>query len=792
MIQIFFKRNIYKFFLYLFTIIALVTKSYEVVIAKSKLETCTNSTKSNTNSTNENEEIDLSCSEKILVSLAIDNNKFAETDSLEAYINEIEVNKFSKNSEENTKKLKNPIRINISKTPVYVEYIATYMQNFNHKPSEKVVLSNVFDCEDGDLAKNPTCGWTMNSSNQIIPFSQGFCCKCEFSEIIGINNTDRNRGNTCKFLNLSSGSATAHCLHFHDLWWSGYEIKQYNIVYEIKVFITYANDNDNEIDENKKNLQNLENNFTKNSNNFTENSVESNTNFEKITKNVLTLSPSKRISASDDKKILARLIGDFLPSSSIPDLDNNLLIIPTHPNNHPMVSQGPANWMLIPKSKFTFDGRECNKIGISYSAFRKQNEKCNSRIGDCLHNQISDFYEEDIERLSAGQASLNLISQAKLLNDAEVNFYAENSSSKKLSFKMNGIFNSLITLEIAADDLRYVVNLSKGKIDFIKIENFENASTQGLLNFQITNTGKLTADFFVFYSCSDFILPINSDKVSLFSNQSHQVKKNLFTAIPENITKNPKEIYRHNCLLMLNDINGNELHKENIFFNTTRIIEKNEQLPVNSTKEEIKENDIEKLENKENVEIDCAMKCQNFFDFFCFIGSGCWGYFFRSIIICVIILAILLGILKSILNGKFFEFFRKIFFCFYQNKSTNNNSNKIDISNNEHLNVGNFKKKNLIHGNKFLNFSNKNFNFSALEINESFSVPIILIAESIHDNNENLLNMSIIEIKYPDNFILFCKNKGIKEIMDVEFVQNKLQISGFLTDEAKYNILSII
>ena len=47
--------------------------------------------------------------------------------------------------------------------------------------------------------------------------------------------------------------------------------------------------------------------------------------------------------------------------------------------------------------------------------------------------------------------------------------------------------------------------------DFIKIENFENASEKGLLNFQVTNTGKLTADFFIFYECSDFILPINSD-----------------------------------------------------------------------------------------------------------------------------------------------------------------------------------------------------------------------------------------------------------------------------------------
>jgi hypothetical protein len=808
-------------YIIILVIIVLLIQCKSLIIAKSKLEKCTNSTnyqlennKTYKSDDLKEEDFNLICSEKILVSLAIDNKKLAETDTIETYINEID-SSVSKNSNEDKKKqLKNPIRINISKTPVYIEYTAIYKQTFNNKPIERVILSNIFDCEDGDLAKNPTCGWTINTSNQIIPYSQGFCCKCEFDQILGINNTDRNRGNTCKFLNLSNGSATAHCLKYHELWWSGYEIKHYNIVYEIKVFITYANheeDDENEMikkdNMNIKKIKNLQNtdlnhkflNISENEINQSKNlinDIEIN-NTKNITKKYITLSPSRRISSSNDKKIIARLIGDFLPSYSIPDLNDNILLIPSNPINHPMVVQGPNNWLLIPKNDITFDGRECNKVGISYSAFRNQIEKCKMRIGDCLHNQIEDFYNEDIKRLAEGKPAKYLISQAKILNDAEVNFFNSNDSfTKKLSFKINGIFNTLINLEISADDLRYVVNISMGKFDFIKIENFENASEKGLLNFQITNVGKLTADFFIFYSCSEFILPINSDRISLFSYQSQHIKKNLFTSFPKNKEENTN--YNHNCFLELNDINGNLLQKENIFFNTTQIVEINKQNLINSTKENEKDqkNDIDKLENKENIEIDCSIKCPNFFNFVCFFISGCWGYFVRSAIICLLLVIIIFGILVSLKNGKFLKFFEFIFICFYkgnfnQNKKKKFNSNIIG-NDNENSNINSrhfcsdfFKKK------KYLNFSTNNFDFSAIGINDSFSVEIFLMAESLYDFKKNLLEIRIIEIIYPENFIHFCKNTGVINILDYQFIQSKVNIKGFLTDDAKFKTLNL-
>ena len=84
----------------------------------------------------------------------------------------------------------------------------------------------------------------------------------------------------------------------------------------------------------------------------------------------------------------------------------------------------------------------------------------------------------------------------------------------------------MITLEISADELRYVVKVFKEKIEYLKLDNFENSSDEGLLEFQVINIGKIVAEYYVFYSCSEFILPLNSDKISLFSFQTQQIKKN--------------------------------------------------------------------------------------------------------------------------------------------------------------------------------------------------------------------------------------------------------------------------
>jgi hypothetical protein len=50
-------------------------------------------------------------------------------------------------------------------------------------------------------------------------------------------------------------------------------------------------------------------------------------------------------------------------------------------------------WMLLERVRFTLDGIECNKIGISYEAFNGQPNFCASPFWSCLHNQLWNFHE---------------------------------------------------------------------------------------------------------------------------------------------------------------------------------------------------------------------------------------------------------------------------------------------------------------------------------------------------------------------------------------------------------------
>lgn len=50
-------------------------------------------------------------------------------------------------------------------------------------------------------------------------------------------------------------------------------------------------------------------------------------------------------------------------------------------------------WMLLERVRFTLDGIECNKIGVSYEAFSRQPNFCSSPFWSCLHNQLWNFRE---------------------------------------------------------------------------------------------------------------------------------------------------------------------------------------------------------------------------------------------------------------------------------------------------------------------------------------------------------------------------------------------------------------
>lgn len=625
--------------------------SVSIIISKSNIEMCTQTSQSkssltsNSNNTTNLHMESLNCTQKLVLSLSIENGKMSETDYIDVFVSEVSSKDGSR------RQIENPYKISISKSPVYAEYPCIYVQDFNYKPREQIIISDVFSCSDGDMASNPTCGWVIASNNKVVPYSQGFCCKCDFSQIIGVDTTTSNRGSSCRFLNLGSGSATAHCLRFDQLWYSAYEIKKYRINYLIEISVTYKNDKFNNTS--TEIIQNLSKNNSTNFTNKNKTSSIENSNLNFNTEKI-SLSPSNPISLSSDKNIIARLIGDFQPPTPPNDYSIYYLVTPSQPQSHSMVLEGPLNWMIIPRNYFTLDGRECDKIGVSYFAFRSQggaSSGCNLKVGECLHNQIYDYYIEDIQNLSAGKNIKYLMSQDKV---TKYDFYSESQDTKKFSYKLDGIFNSLINLEINADDIKYVTNVSNGQIDYLNINTFESLSNDGYLEMQVTNSGSLTAQFSISYNCSEYILPLLSEQMSLNSFQSTIIKKDIYTL--------SQDSRYHVCNATLFNAIGEQVDMKSSKFNTTIIQIINvqntnmSQVVPNNSNSEVLSNPID----QQYVELDCKILCPDFFDYICFIAHGCWGYFARTTGVILLVIVLGLALIKIIINGSLCKFTDKI------------------------------------------------------------------------------------------------------------------------------------
>lgn len=70
-------------------------------------------------------------------------------------------------------------------------------------------------------------------------------------------------------------------------------------------------------------------------------------------------------------------------------------------------------WMLLERVRFTLDGLECNKIGVSYEAFNGQPDFCSSPLWSCLHNQLWNFW--DVSKLISYYQSLWFVNSWNLL-----------------------------------------------------------------------------------------------------------------------------------------------------------------------------------------------------------------------------------------------------------------------------------------------------------------------------------------------------------------------------------------
>lgn len=542
------------------------------IISSSSLESCLD--QGNTT---------LSCSQKLVVSLSIENAQLSGTEKFEATLT-------STTSKYNNITLIYPIKISVAKTQVKARYKIRYIQDFNNKAQELLIAKSVFDCEDGAYSNNPTCGWKYDSQHKRIWDSQGYCCKCNFEDFLGINNDDYQRGYACKAFNLGSESATAFCLVWDDLWYSSYEIFTYDISYAITITITKANEIGN------------------------------------YTATSYTVSPSIPIMKTSD--FLVKIIGDFNPPSPPPSLESFILFTPSKPSSHYRALVGSPFWMILSKDYISFDGSQCNKVGTSYTGFRGQSNKCSERINSCFGNQLDDLHNEDIMRISNNQSPLFFASRFGNVT------LVDKTNEKFLEMTLSGSFASLLTFELSADTIKFITAVSKGVIDLAEITSFESMTLDGTLLTQVSNIGSIAASFTLSIQCSEGVSFIPAIPLSLNVMQSKQsISK---------ITVTNEKAGNYSCDIQLLDSIGQITDRLKVFFNTS-----DRHTDQGSQGGDGKNPNGSDGVDKKSTDLGCSDYCPDWYDLTCFVSKGCWGSFFTffGIIIGIIVALIAIKII---------------------------------------------------------------------------------------------------------------------------------------------------
>eukprot|EP00750_Incisomonas_marina_P003519 INCI13174.1.p1 GENE.INCI13174.1~~INCI13174.1.p1 ORF type:complete len:863 (-),score=128.39 INCI13174.1:47-2635(-) len=543
-----------------------------VIIAKSTLNQCYQTDTGLTG-----------CNNKLVVAVTVENGENATSS--------IQLNILSATVDGAEQQLANKqISVVLRKTPVYFYYPTTYYETFNYQPWEQLAYGslsgtdftpfndNIFfgeinSCSDGDFDENPSCGWAYDGDDNKISSSQGKCCKCTAFQLAGFDNFYMTRSNLQCGLS-SAYTQSSHCLRFDPLWYHTYSVGTATTFYAIQVETHYCD------------RAGLNCNVT-----------------------AISLSPNSRTAKSNDNLVFAQLVGDLATFEAAPDFGSYYLAVPSGLSGADCngledpsrdislysrcldhINAGPDYYMFVPKSDF---GSECNKIGVDYANFRFQSDFCTQQFGSCTQSQLADLF--DSEQLAAdsgasgrywasNQGSLGL-AQLTVENAAGVSMTGTmqqsiqpvSNADASLVFQTNRYQTSLLVLELAADDITYVVCLGTAAIISVSLPTFEANGDSGSLSVTLSSTSTAApgsendcnAAFLIQVTeCSSGIVPaVTASSVDLSSGQSKTVSINIkyeATIGQENTN--------HNCTVAIYDAYANVVDSQRLDFETTATV----------------------------------------------------------------------------------------------------------------------------------------------------------------------------------------------------------------------------
>ena len=262
-------------------------------------------------------------------------------------------------------------------------------------------------CVDGSAEPEPTCGWRFPSSYSTagttwserqenkLDDSQGFCCECELGDFLGAGEATESRaGLLCDALDTGSAHATAHCMRLKQLWYDAYNVEAAEAHFNIDVRFRQCED---------------------------EACVE----FEDT---ILTVGPGNIEARDPVTGSTVKFVGEFGPTQDNPSFEHQYLLRPLcmdsgDPDCAAKASaerEHTSRWLLLDKNRFSLSGLDCSQIGVGYSAFRNQPDRCEQKLGSCLDGiysngvllssaKVQDYYAEDLERETNLQTPLYFV-----------------------------------------------------------------------------------------------------------------------------------------------------------------------------------------------------------------------------------------------------------------------------------------------------------------------------------------------------------------------------------------------
>ncbi|GAQ85247.1 hypothetical protein KFL_002260030 [Klebsormidium nitens] len=551
---------------------------------------------------------DITCKNKILVTFIVQNGQTQATDSLEATLSAVT------DATGTVRQLAEAYKISIVKTPVYATYPLSFLRSFNAKPYEEIILTN--QCQDGALADQATCGWYYAQDGSRVPNSQGFCCKCgvdqTWSDTTGGTSTQQRRfAVNCNVLTnslfLTGIPATASCLRMSADWYPAYLIGAASLDFQLQITVNRMLPSDNGRVSNGSAVQ------------------------------TLILSPSVPVAKTTEGNVLARLPGDLASYTQLPVFSDRYLMIPQTAAQAGRLTANTSTWMFIDKTQVNLDGTVCNMIGTSFTAFRNQPNRCEQYAGTCLANQLVDLAKADAARVAAGLVPQYLVSGYGISTGAA------DSSGLKLKFVVNQILSSVVSLELNADEARYLVNRSPGKIVSAVVPTFEAVSRNGNMAITVQNNGTLVADYtLTVQNCSDNILPIQA--------QMHSIAPNATQDFAFPVVVQDDQATQRNCTgkrsgivfkIILYDSVGEITDISTVFFYTNATFYDKGAQGGNLTVGQTTNSTVVQAQSPPTAALTCVQLCPSIFSVSCAFLTGCWSRIVSFIGLMITIIAVL-------------------------------------------------------------------------------------------------------------------------------------------------------